>query len=49
MITEVRSAEDIRELVDDPEYAKYCILIVDEKSCKNISINNFNPCPEEMY
>lgn len=48
MITEVRSAEDIRELVDDPEYARYCILIIDEKSCKNISINNFNPCPEEM-
>lgn len=49
MITEVRTAKDIRELVKDPEYAKYCILIIDEYAFKNVNIRNFNPCPEEVF
>lgn len=47
MITEVRSSEDLSDLAPKTK-TEEVILIVSEDCPSTLTIDNFNPCPEEF-
>ena len=47
MITEVRSSKDLSELAPRTK-TEQIILIVGEDTPSTLTIDNFNPCPEEL-
>ena len=47
MITEVRSSKDLSDLAPRTK-TEQIILIVSEDCPSTLTIDNFNPCPEEL-
>ena len=47
MITEVRSSKDLSDLAPRTQ-TEQIILIVGEDTPSTLTINHFNPCPEEL-
>ena len=47
MITEVRSSKDLSDLAPRTK-TEQIILIVGEDTPSTLTIDNFNPCPEEL-
>ena len=47
MITEVRSSKDLSDLAPRTK-TEQIILIVGEDTPSTLTIDNFNPCPEEF-